>query len=65
MNPTEHQNIEGITEELMETYLKKAGFKVIEVEKCEEAFKTPIPESEGKLLPVPYLFCRAIREQDI
>ena len=61
-NPTEHQNIEGITEEEMENYFKNAGFKVLEVERCEEAFKTPIPESEGKLMSVPYLFCRVTKD---
>ena len=62
-NPTEHQNIKGIKENDIKKMLEESGFKIEEIQKCENAFYTPKPNSEkSELLPVPYVFIRAIKK---
>ena len=59
-NSTEHQNIKGITEDEAYKLLENEGFKIEDIEKCENAFYTPKPNSQNsELVPVPYLFIRA------
>ena len=61
-NSTEHQNIKGLKEKDAIELLEKSGFKVINIEKCENAFYTPIPKSEKtEMAPVPYLFIRVLK----
>lgn len=57
---TAHQGVNGITLDTALTELRDAGFAVAvaDVEKCPSAFMTP---RDGVLLPVPYLFVRAVR----
>ena len=62
-NPTEHQNIKGIKENDIKKLLEESGFKIEEIQKCENAFYTPKPNSEkSELSPVPYIFIRAIKK---
>ena len=62
-NPTEHQNIKGIKENEIKKLLEESGFKIEEIQKCENAFYTPKPNSEkSELSPVPYIFIRAIKK---
>ena len=61
-NPTEHQNIKGIKENEAKELLEKNGFKINNIEKCQNAFYTPKPNSEiCELIPVPYLFINAYK----
>ena len=61
-NPTEHQNIKGIKENEAKDLLEKSGFKIINIEKCDNAFYTPKPNNEiSELVPVPYLFIKAYK----
>ena len=62
-NPTEHQNIKGIKEDDIKKLLEESGFKIEEIQKCENAFYTPKPNPEkSELSPVPYIFIRAIKK---
>ena len=62
-NPTEHQNIKGLKENEIIKMLEDIGFKIENIEKCENAFYTPKQSSEkSELLPVPYIFIRAYKE---
>ena len=62
-NPTEHQNIRGIKENDIKKLLEENGFKIEDIDKCENAFYTPKINSEkSELLPVPYIFIRAIKK---
>ena len=59
-NATEHQNIKGIKEEEAVKLLENEGFKIENINKCENAFYTPIPKQEkSELAPVPYIFIKA------
>ncbi len=61
-NSTEHQNIKGIKENEAKDLLEKSGFKIIDFEKCDNAFFTPKPNDEiCELVPVPYLFIKAYK----
>lgn len=61
-NSTEHQNIKGIKENEAKELLEKNGFKINNIEKCQNAFYTPKPNSEiCELIPVPYLFINAYK----
>lgn len=60
-NPTAHQHVSGRTVHAVESELHRAGFEVVSLDKCEQAFLTPSPLKNGELLPVPYLFIVATR----
>eukprot|EP00977_Amphora_coffeiformis_P013044 scaffold3339_cov174-Amphora_coffeaeformis.AAC.12 len=56
-NPTEHQNVIGISQKEVIALLQGAGFcNVQSIQVCSDAFYTPSPLQDGTLLPVPYLF---------
>ena len=62
-NSTEHQNIKGLKEGEIIKMVENVGFKIENIEKCENAFYTPIPSIEkSELAPVPYIFIRAHKE---
>ena len=64
-NSTEHQNIKGIKEEEAVKLLENEGFKIENIDKCENAFYTPKPnqeKSESELAPVPYIFIKAYKK---
>jgi len=64
-NATEHQNIKGIKEEEAVKLLENEGFKIENIDKCENAFYTPKPnqeKSESELAPVPYIFIKAYKK---
>ena len=64
-NATEHQNIKGIKEEEAVKLLENEGFKIENIDKCENAFYTPKPnqeKSESELAPVPYIFIKAFKK---
>lgn len=54
-NPTQHQNVHGVTKKYAEILLHEAGFDVVSIQECPNAFYTPSPKT-GELLPVPYIF---------
>ena len=61
-NSTEHQNIKGIKEEEAIKLLENEGFKIKDIEKCENAFYTPKPnQDKTELVPVPYIFIKALK----
>mmetsp|Transcript_7935 Transcript_7935/g.12153 ORF Transcript_7935/g.12153 Transcript_7935/m.12153 type:complete len:677 (+) Transcript_7935:62-2092(+) len=55
-NPTSHQNIRGLRKEEVNPQMMNAGFDIVSMETCSDAFFTPSPAQDGSLLPVPYLF---------
>jgi len=57
-NPTEHQNVVGVTYSQVMMELKVAGFDVDSavVEKSACAFFTPSARQDGSVQPVPYLY---------
>ena len=62
-NSTEHQNIKGLKESEIIKMVEDVGFKIENIEKCENAFYTPKPSTEkSELAPVPYIFIRAHKE---
>jgi len=60
-NPTEHQNVCGVTLPQLTNELQAAGFDVstARIERSACAFYTPSPKQDGSLLPVPYLYVTA------
>ena len=47
---------------MVEELLEKNGFKINNIEKCQNDFYTPKPNSEiCELIPVPYLFINAYK----
>ena len=63
-NSTEHQNIKGIKEDYIIKLLEDIGFHIEDIKRCENAFYTPKPNSEKtELVPVPYIFVRAIKNK--
>ena len=58
-NPTRHQNVFGTTREKAGLELATAGFRIVSIEECPSAYRTPSPTGDGELLPVPYLFIEA------
>jgi len=60
-NPTEHQNVRGVTLPELKAELAAAGFDVetARIERSACAFYTPSPKQDGSLLPVPYLYVTA------
>ena len=60
-HPTAHQNVQGVTIELLKAELAAAGFDVgaATIEKTTCAFLTPSPAQDGSVLPVPYLYVSA------
>uniref|UniRef100_A0A7S2IGZ9 N-acetyltransferase domain-containing protein n=1 Tax=Haptolina brevifila TaxID=156173 RepID=A0A7S2IGZ9_9EUKA len=60
-NPTEHQNVKGITLPQLTQELEATGFDMSTaiIEKSQAAFFTPSPKMDGSLLPVPYLYVAA------
>jgi len=60
-NPTEHQNVTGVTLRQLKGELEAAGFDLstATIERCGAAFFTPAPKMDGSLLPVPYLYVDA------
>lgn len=65
--PTVHQNVRGVRVEDALYKLAEAGFSVCKdhgIEKCREAFHTPSPAQDGSLLPVPYIFFVAVRQNE-
>lgn len=61
-NPTQHQNVQGVTRDQALSVLRLAGFRERSVEACSDAFYTPSPARDGTLLAVPYLFVVAKKE---
>eukprot|EP00326_Haptolina_ericina_P026254 CAMPEP_0181178306 /NCGR_PEP_ID=MMETSP1096-20121128/5654_1 /TAXON_ID=156174 ORGANISM="Chrysochromulina ericina, Strain CCMP281" /NCGR_SAMPLE_ID=MMETSP1096 /ASSEMBLY_ACC=CAM_ASM_000453 /LENGTH=694 /DNA_ID=CAMNT_0023266575 /DNA_START=24 /DNA_END=2108 /DNA_ORIENTATION=- len=57
-NPTEHQNVHGVTLLQLTAELEAAGFDAqrTTIDKSACAFYTPSPQQDGSLLPVPYLY---------
>ena len=51
--PTEHQGVRGIPIREAVAKLEDAGFKIVSLESCQDAFCTPVG---GALSEVPYLF---------
>ena len=60
-HPTAHQNVTGVSLELLTAELAAAGFDVgaATIEKTTCAFLTPSPAQDGSVLPVPYLYVSA------
>ncbi|KAJ3338157.1 hypothetical protein HDU83_008295, partial [Entophlyctis luteolus] len=56
LNPTEHQNIVGLSQEEIEREFSHVGFEVITMVRCASAFVTPV--DGGRLADIPYLFYR-------
>lgn len=56
LNPTEHQGVQGVSEQTVTETLVKAGFEIVVIERCPDAFYTPSPDQNGDLLAVPYFF---------
>ncbi|KAJ3131368.1 hypothetical protein HK100_006433 [Physocladia obscura] len=54
-NPTEHQGIDGVTQEELKSLFAELGLEVISLIQCESAFVTP---KDGVLVDIPYLFYR-------
>jgi predicted TPR repeat methyltransferase len=62
-NPTGHQNVSGMKQDEAVDVLGKSGFSVVDIQQCKDAFVTPKPSETGEvvLVPVPYLFVRALK----
>lgn len=56
LQPTSHQNIQGLTENEVKKLLSDTGFSSFEIEFCKDAFYTP---KQGVMVPVPYYFVNA------
>lgn len=56
LTSTAHQNVQGIDKDTMERELKRHGIDIESIDFHSDAFYTPSPELNGKLLPVPYFY---------
>jgi predicted TPR repeat methyltransferase len=64
VSATEHQSVKGITQDAVVALLSEAGFgQLLSMDVSPNAFYTPSPAQDGTLLPVPYLFLVAKKDE--